>query len=85
VSGSRQHAFRAEIHTQGPNPYVDVPQRVSAALASHATAGRVPVEGKVRGALFRATLIPVGGGRQRLYLPGGCARRPASASATQSR
>ncbi len=50
---------------------VDVPQRVTAALAPHAKAGRVPVEGTVRGTLFRATLIPVGGGRQRLYLPGG--------------
>ena len=67
----REHRFRAEIRRQGPNPYVDVPARVSAALAPHAQAGRMQVEGTVRGTAFRATLIPVGGGRRRLYLAGG--------------
>lgn len=63
--------FRAEICRQGPNPYVDVPARVTSALAEQATAGRVPVEGTIAGAPFRATLVPVGGGRQRLYVNGG--------------
>lgn len=63
--------FRATIQKQGTNPYVDVPAAVSAAFAGQAREGRVRVEGKIRGVEFRATLIPAGGGRHRLFLNGG--------------
>ncbi len=48
--------FDATIARQGPNPYVDVPARVSEALADAAVAGRIRVAGTVRGVKFQATL-----------------------------
>lgn len=62
--------FRATIRKQGPNPYVDIPERVSRALASYAKAGRIYVEGTLDRAPIRATLIPIGG-EHRLYVNGG--------------
>lgn len=63
--------FRATIHRQGPNPYVDVPQAVSRAFATFARAGRISFEGALERAPIRGMLIPVGGGRHRLFVNGG--------------
>ena len=63
--------FRATIKKQGPNPYVDVPEGVSRAFAEYERAGRISVEGRVDGAAVRATLVPAGKGRHRLYVNGG--------------
>ncbi len=63
--------FRATVKKQGPNPYVDVPDRVSRALASHARAGRIGFEGTLSGAPIRGSLVPVGAGRHRLFVNGG--------------
>ena len=64
-------AFRAQIQRQGPNPYVDVPERVSGAFAHHARSGRISVEGTLNGTSVRTTLVPVGNRRHRLYVNGG--------------
>jgi hypothetical protein len=63
--------FRATIRKQGPNPYVDVPAGVSRAFSPHAREGRIRVEGRLEKAAIRGTLVPVGGGRHRLFLNGG--------------
>ena len=63
--------FRARIGKQGPNPYVDVPEEVSLAFAHDSWGGRVSVEGRLNEASIRATLVPVGRGRHRLYVNGG--------------
>jgi hypothetical protein len=67
----RAQRFRAAIEKQGPNPYVDVPQRVSRALLPHARAGRVTFEGLLNKASIRGTVVSAGRGRQRLYINGG--------------
>lgn len=63
--------FRARVFIAGINPYVDVPARVSRAFAPHARGGRVRVECTLKGVSMQATLVPVKGGRHRLYLHGG--------------
>jgi hypothetical protein len=63
--------FSALVRRKGPNPYVDVPAFVSEEFAAGATAGRVRVTGRLAGAEFNATLVPVKDGGQVLYLPGG--------------
>lgn len=63
--------FRGRIDQAGVNPYVDVPQRVSRAFAPWARGGRVRVAGTLNGVPVRATLVPVGQGRHRLYVNGG--------------
>jgi len=69
--GQGLQSFRARIRKEGVNPYVEVPERVSRAFAPRALAGRIRVEGRLRGVPIRATLIPVGAGRHRLYVNGG--------------
>ncbi len=59
------------IQKQGPNPYVDIPERVSRAFASQARAGRITVVGRLNRTPIQATLVPVGKGRHRLYVNGG--------------
>jgi len=59
--------FTAKIEIAGINPYVAVPTDVSRALAKR---GHVPVKGSVNGFPIRATLVPTGGGRHRLYING---------------
>ena len=71
MSQAAPQRFTAMIYKQGTNPYVDVPVRVSRAFADHARAGRIIVEGKLDEASVRATLVPVGKGRHRLYVNGG--------------
>jgi len=63
--------FRALIRRQGPNPYVDVPERVSRAYSAFEQSGRIGVDGTLEGVEIRATLVPVDKGRHRLYINGG--------------
>ncbi len=64
-------SFEARIRTQGPNPYVDVPPRVAETHEEFSQSGRIPVEGFLNETPFRATLIPIGKDRHRLYVNGG--------------
>lgn len=57
--------FSAKVYKVGINPCVEVPLRVSQALAKR---GYVPVEGALNGEPIRATLVPTSGGHHRLYL-----------------
>ncbi len=66
-----QH-FTATVYTLGINPCVDVPPRVSAAFGKK---GYVPVAGTLNDQPIRATLVPKGGGRHRLYLNGDMRQR----------
>ena len=59
--------FSAPIHTTALNPYVDIPMRVSRALGRR---GYVPVKGRINRFAFRATLVPLGNGRHRLFVNG---------------
>jgi hypothetical protein len=62
--------FRVRVLQEGVNPYVEVPARVSRAFAAQARAGRIRVEGRLRGVELRGTLVPRRDGH-RLYLHGG--------------
>lgn len=57
--------FSAPIYKIGINPVVDVPQGISRACGRK---GYVPVQVEFGGIVFRANLVPVGGGRHRLFL-----------------
>lgn len=57
--------FTARIHKIGINPVVDVPARISAAFGRK---GYVPVLATLGKKSFPANLVPVGGGRHRLFL-----------------
>ena len=59
------HSFSSEVYRQGINYLVDVPAEISMSLA---TSTHVPVVGTVNGQSFRGTMVPVAGGRHRLYL-----------------
>lgn len=59
------------IASDGVNPYVDVPARVSRAFAAFAERGRIRVAGKIDGHPFHATLLPTRAGPHRLYVNGG--------------
>jgi len=59
--------FSATIFTNGINPCVDVPARVSKALTR---TGYIPVRGTLDGSAFRAGLVSLGGGRHRLFING---------------
>lgn len=64
--------FSAKIYKLGINPCVDVPKRMSEAFKR---TGYVPVAGTLNGQRIRATLVPKGNGRHRLYLNGEMRRR----------
>lgn len=64
---SPPHAFTAVIGKIGINPYVDVPETISAALGGP---GYIPVAMTIDGHPFPANLVPLGGGRFRLFLHG---------------
>ena len=66
-----EREFRATIVKQGPNPCVDVPERVSRAFRSWARSGRIHVEGKLNDTPIRGTLIPTATGRHRFFVNGG--------------
>lgn len=55
------------MYKLGINPCVDVPGEVSQAFAKR---GYIPVQGTLNGSPIRATLVPMGGGRHRLFLNG---------------
>ncbi len=59
--------FSARVYKLGINPCVDVPGEVSQAFAKR---GYIPVRGALNGSPIRATLVPMGGGRHRLFLNG---------------
>ncbi len=59
--------FTASVYKLGINPCVDVPQEVSLTFAKK---GYIPVKGALNGFPIRATLVPKGGGRHRLFLNG---------------
>lgn len=61
------HRFSVTIQKIGINPLVEVPLRVSRAIGK---SGYVPVAGTLNGKPFRATLVPTGGGRHRLFING---------------
>ena len=63
--------FVAKVLTQGPNPYVDIPESVSQAFAEHMRGGRTNVEGKLNGMSVRGALVLIGIGRTRLFVNGG--------------
>lgn len=63
--------FRATIVKQGPNPCIDVPERVSYAFRPWARSGRIHVEGRLNDTPVRGTLIPTGAGRHRFFVNGG--------------
>ncbi len=69
--GPSRARFRATIRRQGPNPYVDVPERVSRAFEPYGRDGRISVLGALNGRPMRTTLIPQGRGRHRLFVNGG--------------
>jgi hypothetical protein len=57
--------FSAKIYKNGINSYVDVPKNVSEAFAKR---GPIPIKGHLDSHPICATLVPVGGGRHRLYI-----------------
>jgi predicted GNAT family acetyltransferase len=57
--------FSGSIYKLGINPVVEVPARISAAFGRR---GFVPVRVTLGRRTFPANLVPVGGGRHRLYL-----------------
>jgi hypothetical protein len=59
------HEFSAKIYKVGINPAVDLPEDVSRCLKK---TGYIPVTGTLNGFPIRATLVPVGNGRHRLYI-----------------
>lgn len=71
MSGPRYLCFRACVRKVSINPFVDVPKRVSRALADDAQAGRIAVEGLLNTFPFRTTLIPLADGRHRLFVNAG--------------
>jgi hypothetical protein len=59
--------FTQTISIIGVNPYVTVPPKIAQTFGKK---GFIPVQIKVNGHPFLANLVPIGGGRYRLYLHG---------------
>ena len=59
--------FSVLVYKLGINPCVDVPEEVSKTFGIR---GFVPVKGTLNGHRLQANLVPMGGGRHRLYLNG---------------
>ncbi len=59
--------FTATIAIVGVNPFVDVPESISRKLGGRR---HIPVSMTINGHPFAANLVPLGGGRFRLYLNG---------------
>jgi hypothetical protein len=64
--------FSVSVYKLGINPCVDVPVEVSRAFAKK---GYIPVRGTLNGHPIRATLVPMGSGRYRLFLNGEMRKR----------
>lgn len=63
--------FRATVQQRGPNPFLEVPSRVSDELLLFSAKGRIRVTGRLDGVEFNATLMPVKPRGHILYVPGG--------------
>lgn len=63
--------FESKVLNVGINPVVDIPRSVSERFRGHARAGRILIEGSLNGVPIHATLVPVAGGRHRLYVNAG--------------
>ncbi|HKZ22005.1 MAG TPA: YdeI/OmpD-associated family protein [candidate division Zixibacteria bacterium] len=63
----KYQSFSAKISKVGINPCVDVPKKVSDAFNKR---GYIPVKGWLNDLSIVATLVPVGGGKYRLYING---------------
>ncbi|HTR81517.1 MAG TPA: YdeI/OmpD-associated family protein [Bacteroidota bacterium] len=61
------YRFAAVIKKIGINPYVDQPLRISKAIGKR---GYIPAKGTLNGKVFLATLVPIGGGKHRLFING---------------
>lgn len=61
------HYFIQTISIIGVNPHVIVPLKIAKTFSKK---GFVPVKIRVNGHTFLANLVPIGGGRHRLYLHG---------------
>jgi hypothetical protein len=59
--------FSAKIKKVGINPYVDPPKRVTAPFKIR---DYIAVKGTINGKKFAQTLVPVGGGKHRLFING---------------
>lgn len=60
-------SFSAQIIKVGINPCVDLPRNISQAFPQR---GYIPVVGSINGENFSINLVPLGGGRHRLFLNG---------------
>ena len=67
----RLQRFKAAIQKTGVNFFVEVPARVSSSMRSFAHSGRIRVAGQLNQTPMQGTLIPVAGGRHRLFVNGG--------------
>jgi hypothetical protein len=63
--------FSAMVQTRGPTPFVAVPGEARNELLPFAERGRIRVSGRLNGAEFNATLMPVKPAGHILYVPGG--------------
>jgi hypothetical protein len=61
-----EYEFEAEIYRAGINACVDVPERITSALERDR--GFIHVAGRMGGASFSKSLVPVKGGPYRLYV-----------------
>ena len=57
--------FKAKIYQVGVNPVVDIPEKITLGFGRR---GFVPVKVTLGDFSFAVNLVPVGGGRHRLYL-----------------
>jgi hypothetical protein len=67
-------SFTARVYKVGINPCVDAPPEAGRIFERR---GFIPIAGLVNGESYRATLVPRGGGRHRLYLNGEIMPMPA--------
>ena len=67
----RLQQFKAAIQKTGVNFFVEVPARVSSSMRSFTHSGRIRVAGQLNQTPMQGTLIPVAGGRHRLFVNGG--------------
>lgn len=63
----KSQSFSAKIFKIGINPCVDIPKKVSDVFKKR---GYIPVKGWLNDLPIVATLVPVGGGKYRLYING---------------
>ena len=70
------HRFYATIAIIGINPYVEIPPDVSRAFGKRAN---IPIQGSLNGVPIQGTLVPVGGGRHRLYINGDMRKKTGTA------